>query len=255
MSGDAKLTFWITRPDGTADALTRACTQHGIGVVQLPLMDITPFDDGGAAARLIMHLDQYSHVIFISANAVHYGMALIEQYWPQRPIGVQWLAIGNATAKALEGFDIDVVAGEGAMNSEALLSLDTLQASERLTRVLIMRGVGGREHLADVLSQRGARVDYCELYQRTVPDYPQGTVAHVFDTLGVNCWLASSTETLHNGLTLAAREGRTDLLQTAVVVPGCRVASAARDAGCQRVIEADNAGCQAVMAALLTLKG
>lgn len=255
MSSAAHLTLWLTRPEGTADELTQACAEHGIGVVQLPLMDIVPFDDAGAAARMVMNLDQYSHVIFISANAVRYGMALIEQYWPQLPVGVQWLAIGTATAKALQRHDVQVVAADGAMNSEALLSQDTLQAGEQLQRVLIMRGVGGREHLAEVLRQRGAHVNYCELYQRTAPDYPQGIVAHVFDTLGVNCWLASSTETLHNGLMLAAREGREDVLQAPVIVPGSRVADAAREAGCQRVVQAENAGSQAVMTALLTLKG
>ena len=255
MSAGAPLQFWITRPEGTAQELTQACAAQGVGVVQLPLMDITPFEDDGAAARVVMDLDHYSHVIFISANAVRYGMGLIEQYWPQLPLGVTWMAIGAATANALQRYDVQVQAGDGAMNSEALLALPGLQAGEQLQRVLIMRGVGGREHLADVLTQRGTRVDYCELYQRTVPDYPQGTVAHLFDKLGVNCWLASSAETLHNGLALAASEGRHDLLETPVIVPGERVATEAEKAGCQRVVKAENAGCRAVMAALNTIKG
>lgn len=255
MSEANALRFWMTRPEGTGDELTHACQAANIDVIQLPLMDIVPYEDSGVAARLVMDLDHYSHVIFISGNAVRYGMGLIEQYWPQLPIGIQWLAIGEATAKALSEYDVDVVSAGGVMNSEALLALPELQAGEQLQRVLIMRGVGGREHLADSLSERGAKVDYCELYQRVVPDYPQGTLTHLLDNLGVNCWLASSLETLNNGLALSRTDKREDVLQMPVIVPSQRVASAAREAGCQCIVMADNAGCEAVMAALLTIKG
>ena len=248
------LHFWMTRPDGSGDALSLACAAKGIDVVQLPLMDIVPFEDDGLAARQIMDLDHYSHIIFISTNAVRFGMPLIEQYWPQLPVGIHWLAIGEATANALSGYDIDASIADVGMDSEALLLLDTLQTAAGGRRALIMRGQGGREHLAQVLRHRGWGVDYCELYQRQVPVYPQGTLAHLLDELGVNCWLASSAETLQNGLALASQEGRDELLQLPVVVPSERVADIALQLGCQRVVRASNAGSEAVVAALLTLK-
>lgn len=251
MTGNTPFKFWITRPEGTAEDLTQACADHHIDVVQLPLMDINPCEDDGVAARLVMNLDQYSHVIFISGNAVKYGMSLIEQYWPQLPVGVKWLAIGSATARALQAFDVEVETTHGAMNSEALLALPSLREVQPLQRVLIMRGVGGREHLASVLRERGASVDYCELYQRSIPDYPEGVIRHLLDDIGVNGWLASSAETLQNGLALAARDGCSQLLALPIVVPSERVADAARQAGCQRVIEAENAGSHAVIEALL----
>lgn len=254
MSAD-KLTFWITRPEGTSAELSQLCIDHGIDVVELPLMNIEPHDDGGTAARQVMDLDQYSHVIFISANAVHFGMALIEQYWPQLPVGITWLAIGAATGKALRAFDIEAEVGDGVMNSEGLLALPTLQSGPDLQRVLVMRGVGGRGFLAEQLRARGARVDYCELYQRTIPDYPEGTVEYLLDDIGVNCWLASSAETLQNGLAMAERDGSEELLKTPVIVPGSRVFDIAKQAGCEHVVAAFNAGSQAVLQALLTLKG
>ena len=255
MSEAAPLHFWMTRPEGSGDDLSLACAAKGIDIVQLPLMNIVPLADEGIAARQIMDLDHYSHVIFISTNAVRFAMPLIEQYWPQLPMGIQWLAIGEATANALLAYDIDAAIAETGMDSESLLLLDVLRVGQSGQRVLIMRGQGGREFLASALRDRGWVVDYCELYQRQVPVYPQGTLSHLLDELGINCWLASSAETLQNGLALASQEGRQELLQLPVVVPSERVEKIALHSGCQRVVRASNAGSEAVVAALLTLKG
>lgn len=254
MSVAGRLTFWMTRPEGTGLDLVAACSEQGVETVTLPLMDIEPLSDLGHASRQVMDLDMYSHVIFISANAVRHGMDLIDNYWPQLPIGVQFLAIGQATAKALVARGVDVLTTEGAMNSEALLALPELQAGDGLRKVLIMRGEGGRETLAESLKQRGAQVSYCELYRRVVPNYGSEVISHLFNNIKIDCWLASSAETLNNGLSLAGKDFRQRLCQLPVIVPGERVAEIAKDAGCQSVIVAKNAGTQAVMDALKTLK-
>lgn len=247
------LKFWITRPEATACALSDACRQAGIDVVELPLMDIIPLADLSHAARQIMDLDHYSQIIFISANAVRIGMDLIEDYWPQLPVGVEFYAIGKATAAALAQRGVDCVSGEGAMNSETLLNSAGLQARSELNKVLIMRGVGGRETLAEVLQSRGASVSYCELYERVKPNYEADVVEYLLNSIQINCWLASSAETLKNGLSLAGENNLAKLCRIPVVVPGDRVAGVAREQGCMHVVVAENAGADAVLEALKSL--
>jgi uroporphyrinogen-III synthase len=216
-------------------------------------MDIVPLDDLSQPARQVMDIDNYSHVIFISANAVRIGMDLIENYWPQLPVDVTFYAIGSATANALIARGVPCVSGSGAMNSEALLQSSGLQAGPHLNKVLIMRGVGGRETLAETLQTRGAIVSYCELYERRAPFYEADVVGHLLNTIQINCWLASSAETLKNGLSLAGDKNLAALCKVPVVVPGQRVADIAKNAGCSHVVVAENAGTEAVLSALKSL--
>ena len=59
-------------------------------------------------------------------------------------------------------------------DSEALLELPALREAIARPdpRVLIMRGEGGRELLAERLRELGASVEYLELYRRELPHYP-----------------------------------------------------------------------------------
>ncbi|WP_205523206.1 uroporphyrinogen-III synthase, partial [Pseudomonas viridiflava] len=59
-------------------------------------------------------------------------------------------------------------------DSEALLALRELQAALATSaspRVLILRGEGGREALAECLRGQGVAVDYLPLYRRSLPHY------------------------------------------------------------------------------------
>ena len=117
---------------------------------------------------MLLHLDQYQHVIFISSNAVHFGMALIEDHWPQLPLGLTWYAIGGATAAKLEHFGIEAITPGSVMTSEGLLALSLLQ-NVRDQRVLIVKGQGGRDTLAQELTRRGALVEELPCYCRCLP--------------------------------------------------------------------------------------
>ena len=55
-------------------------------------------------------------------------------------------------------------------SSEGLLAMNELQAPMG-KKVLIVRGVGGRETLKEGLEGRGALVDYAEVYRRDLIDY------------------------------------------------------------------------------------
>ncbi|MFP3500505.1 uroporphyrinogen-III synthase, partial [Pseudomonas sp. SIMBA_059] len=59
-------------------------------------------------------------------------------------------------------------------------------------RVLVVRGVGGRELLAERLAEQGASVEYLELYRRCLPGYPAGTLKRRIEAERLNGLVVSS---------------------------------------------------------------
>jgi uroporphyrinogen-III synthase len=137
------------------------------------------------------------------------------------------------------------------MNTEALVALPELQQLDN-AKVLICRGAGGRPLLADVLQQRGAQVDYCELYQRRFPDGADKILrdnrwGQTGDVVAVH-----SGESLQNWLQLVARNNQPEWLDLPLLVPGERVASIALDAGCKEIIMAHNASDSMMLSKLIS---
>lgn len=169
----------ITRPQRQAKVWADKLHNIGIDSIGIPLLDIVSFQEDNfeheqlirSVKNCILDLDNYHKIIFVSQNAVECAMPWIENYWPQIPIGISFFAIGETTAKLLATYGMSVInlAGShnGDMTSETLLLHPDLQ-SVADEKILIVRGVGGRGHLADILWQRGAQVEYCEVYQRGI---------------------------------------------------------------------------------------
>ena len=246
----------VTRPAEQQARLCDALAQAGFDPVSLPLLEILPITASDARAQAIKNrvtqLDQYAHVIFISANAVSCGMRWLEDYWPQWPLGVHWYAIGRATAEQLAQHGVAAVAGADSMNSEELLAHAQLHNVEG-ARILIVRGVGGRETLAGALRARGAQVDYCEVYERRAV-HDKADELRDFLQRAPRAICANSGETVQALLAQHIDDTtRCALLQTSLVVPGERVAQIAREHAFENVIVAHNAGVPATVAALSSL--
>jgi uroporphyrinogen-III synthase len=157
----------VTRPQHQSAPLASLIESQGGIAIRFPAIEILAPRDPDAARALMGGLDDFALVIFISPNAVREGLALAKR----RPRRARVAAVGEGSAVALEraGFEHVLRPAEGA-SSEALLALpeldrDTLAGS----RVLIVRGEGGRGLLGCTLSQRGARVTYAEVYRRARP--------------------------------------------------------------------------------------
>jgi uroporphyrinogen-III synthase len=135
---------------------------------------------------------------------------------------VRAAALGAGTRRELEARGVrDLIAPEDGADSEALLALAPLREVAG-ARVLILRGAGGRELIAETLAARGARVEVVECYRRA---RPAGTAAPG-GTLDAVC--ANSGETLDN---LAALLGLARLRAAPLFVPHERVAQRARELG------------------------
>lgn len=244
----------LTRPAGQADKLSQAIVEAGGEFIHYPVMAISGLDEQADQAiwaqtkQAIIHLDGYQQVIFISSNAVRYGMAWIEQYWPQLPPGIQWHAIGRATAQALSEYGVSCCEpGEAeAMDSEALLRQPSLKSLAN-AKVLVVRGVGGREFLAEQLRGRGAVVDYAQCYRRSRVNRPVGELDQLIIHEQPDCLVFNSGETLEFACELIKDE---KLKALPVVVPGPRVAGLAHQRGFSNIVVASNAGTNAMIAAL-----
>lgn len=156
-----------TRPAGQAAALTAALREAGATVSELPLIGIEPRELAAQEERLLLDLDRYAGVIFVSANAARRGLDVVAGCWPQWPYQLPLYAVGKGTAAVLDAAGLDVILPERA-DSEGLLALPAL-ADVDGQRFLMFRGEGGRELLRDTLQTRGATVDVLELYRRVLP--------------------------------------------------------------------------------------
>ena len=107
--------------------------------------------------------ERYDAVIFISANAVEYGLEALSSLDHRHD---KIFAVGAATAKKLNdyGFKVDAFPQTKA-SSESLLAMP--EVSELSDKdILIFRGKGGRETLREGLGKNNI-VEYIEVYERT----------------------------------------------------------------------------------------
>jgi uroporphyrinogen-III synthase len=208
----------VTRPAGQADALQQMLAARGASATALPLLTITPLASPPAAA-----LQGVDIVIFVSTNAVQHASALL----PQLPASAQVGAIGQATAAALQAAGIRVDLLPARFDSEAFLALPALQ-SLRDKRVVIVRGAGGREKLAAELRQRGAQVEYLEVYRRDCPNWSSSDVQCV---LAADIITITSAEALQNLAQLAREHQAPALFARPLAVLHERIASRAMQLG------------------------
>ena len=173
MTNDLPLTglkIVVTRPRDQAVQLAQRIEQAGGIPLLFPLLDITAVQDTRIMHEQIARLAQFNLAIFISPNAVHYGMAAIRALGALPP-KLKIATVGQGSAKALRESGVaNVIAPAERFDSEGLLALPELQDVAGW-RVMIFRGDGGRELLGDTLRARGATVEYAACYQRSKPQH------------------------------------------------------------------------------------
>ncbi|ODS23234.1 hypothetical protein AB835_10040 [Candidatus Endobugula sertula] len=245
----------VTRPEDQAVPWVKQLKALGASVSLQPMMVIKPVTEVSAKQRITNHIlafDTYQKAIFISQNAVKYGLQWLDQYWPQLPMGVAFFAIGKATLAALENntMQLDIHSASEAMNSEALLSHKHLQHING-ENIIIFRGQGGRRYLAEQLRERGANVDYCELYQRVAPSHSLQPLEPTFKSSDKQTVLVvHSGETLENLCNIIEQNDLLWLLKQPILLPGERVAELAANAGFSQRIVAHNATHNSMIEAL-----
>lgn len=220
----------VTRPARQAENFSRLVRGEGGEVFAFPTIEIVPVASTAAFESLASDTPHYALMIFVSANAVAYGVELLKArgLWPPE---AELAAVGRRTAEVLvqQGCARPLVP-ERDFNSEALLALPALR-EVRGKRVLIVRGEGGRELLAEELHRRGAEVAYAEVYRREVPNQDPQPLRDALDAGAIQVGTVTSNETLRNLWEMVGTLGRDALQGLPLVVAGPRVAALARSLG------------------------
>jgi uroporphyrinogen-III synthase len=223
----AGLGVLITRPAGQAAGLRARLRELGGETVLFPTLDILPPADPDTLARHLADLAAFDLAIFVSPTAVQYGLAAA----PAWPPGLRVAGVGQGTAAALGAAGIQpVLAPRAGADSEHLLALPEL-ADLAKQRVLIFRGEGGRELLAETLSARGARVDYAECYRRGLPASDPAPLCDTWRRGGIQAVTVLSAQGLDNLFTLLGEQGANLIRATPLFAPHPRIAEHARGLG------------------------
>ena len=245
----------VTRPAGQADGLLHAIRTAGGEAIALPLIEIHPFGSSdqtliAANRSLIEALGNYRFAVFVSTNAVRFALRQLREYGCSLPPTLRCFAIGEATAVRLREAGLAAASGVAAMNSEELLERPEL-LDMREKRVVIFKGIGGRDWLARELAARGALVSECALYHRRSPALSVADLDATLHEHRINVVLLSSTDALNNLLCLPGGDAAgTIAAHMTLLVPGQRAAELARRAGIANVDVAANATDSAMLEAL-----
>lgn len=128
---------------------------HGIGFSPIELVT-----DKMALQQLQQSFQTADAVFWVSPSAVELAQGIIDNGKPQ-------IAVGQTTAKALakRGFS-QILCPEQGNDSEAVAKLPLWQTLLPQSRIIIVRGHGGRDWLGQFLQNRKFNVSYAEIYQR-----------------------------------------------------------------------------------------
>ena len=209
-------TIVVTRPSGQAhqliEVLTRAIEASGVGkrslpeILSLPLLTIVPKSDEHLADHIATVLGNADLAIFVSPNAIESVMRLLERDWQDFskkiiPIGV----MGGSSHLVLKNHGIGLEENPTPIiipksnenwDSEGLWQeLGSLQWNWQNKRVVIFKGEGGRDWLADTLTKAGAAVEAISTYSRVSLnlDNPAWHLVREMD-LSKSLWLLTSSE-------------------------------------------------------------
>lgn len=240
----------LTRPAEDCAALAQTLAAQGVVSHCMPLLAIEALDETPEQRSAFADLQRYCAVIVVSKPAARIGLQLLAQHGAPTP-DLPWFSVGAATAAVLAEQGLGVHFPDLGDDSEALLALPALQQAiaAPAPRVLILRGEGGREFLAERLRNQGVSVDYLPLYRRVLPQYAPGELSRQVRAERLNGLVVSSGQGFEHLLQLAGDDWPA-LARLPLFVPSPRVAEQARAAGAQIVVDCRGASAAALQAAL-----
>ena len=231
----------ITRPAEQAKKLCALIEQAGGTPILFPLIEITPLKDYSQFETVISDIETYDWAIFISSNAVQNGMPrLIKKGIPQT---LKLAAIGPVTATELRNFGLkEVLVPKDRFDSESLLTMPEM-TNVAGKKIIIVRGIGGRDVLAETLKIRGATVTFAECYQRINPQTNCDLLAKLWADKKLHGIVVTSSEAMRHLFDMA---GDADWLKNITLfVNHTRIAELILQRGI-KVLVADSPGDEAM---------
>lgn len=157
----------LVRPHPQAEQEAVRWREAGWRPLPFPTLELVA--DETALADLPKQAVQADAVFWVSPGAVR----IAAPYLPFSDGPAVHIAVGGATRKALSAFSENVLSPHDGYDSEAVLQMDVWDTLPPAARVLVVRGQGGRDFLAEQLRARGCTVTFAEVYCRRpcTPDW------------------------------------------------------------------------------------
>lgn len=245
----------ITRPENAGRVLQQKCHQLGIAAQLQPFFCYQALATEQELSNALVN-NAKPILIFVSVAAVEFANKLkpIKQWQPANII-----AVGKATQTALAQLGLNAECPE-LHTSEGLLALKVL-AQVNGQNVIIVRGDGGRELIAETLISRGAQVTYLETYQKQWLTFSR-KIVQTWREDRVNCIVITSNALLESVINLIQQYADSSNDQVANeclkywqeqclwIVASERIAIKAKQLGLAQVINANGANDEATLAAL-----
>lgn len=237
----------ITRPEPACWQLQQALVEHGYNASCQPLISYQQNTDKDAVVSVTQSL-RPNIVVFISQAAVEYAnKAWPLQHWINDKITV--VAVGKKTQAALAQHQIRSVC-PARHDSEGMFSLPCFSSDHiDQARVLIVRGDGGREWLAQQLNAVGAQTKYLESYRRNWLEIAQDQ-HKIWKKAQINVMVITSEAMLIRMCELLPPNEQFWFATCTWVVPSQRVAAVGTANGVQNIIISEGASDQAIISAL-----
>lgn len=236
----------VTRPEHQATPLAQQIEAAGGKALLFPSIEIQSLRDNPHVQQTFAQINQYDMLIFTSANAVIQAQQILQSMaLSPESIEAQIAVIGKATQAAAQqaGFKVGIQPQQG-FNSQALLALPQMQLVSN-QRILLVRGQSGLEVLAEALRERGAIVEYAEVYCRAVPVIDSGLHRHELSQhwaeYGITDIIVTSNESLQNLYDMLEMPARQEMLKVHLLVPSKRCATLASSLGFQRITQTESA--------------
>ena len=222
----------VTRPQEQAQALSELILAQGGTPVWFPTIAIAPAPDTRELDDCLARLVQFDWVVFVSANAVTHAFARGFAWPADLPAG----ATGPGTAAQLRQCGVArVVVPKRQFDSEGLLAeLDCQGLLPQ--RVLIIRGDGGREWLADALRARGVVVTSVASYQRARATPDPAALHQLLGAARIDAVTVTSTEGGEHLVSLLGKDALAWLNRAPMFVPHERIGRCMRQRGVQNVV-------------------
>ena len=260
-------TIIVTRPAGQArqlielltaslknDELVKQGKQNLPTILSLPLLTIIPKENDISGSQVDSLADHITTIlkdvdlaIFVSPNAIECTMRLLGRSWQDLskkiiPIGV----MGGSSELALHHHGVGleetptrilIPENNEHWDSEGLWQkLQSLNSEWSGHKVVIFKGEGGRDWLADTLKAAGAMVETISVYARMPLDIdnPAWEAIHEID-FSQSLWLLTSSEAVRYLGEVMQNKFKQTLLDASAICPHQKIGEAAKAIGFGKV--------------------
>jgi uroporphyrinogen-III synthase len=213
--------------------LNQQIQQLGGTVFSLPLQRIEAIADE-AWINQLPPLNQVQQAIFVSRPASFFFFKALQHHQIEWPNTIQSIAIGSATAKALQQQGISAHYLATHANSEQLMRLPCFEHCDNQT-ILCIKGPHGRTFIRDELIIKNVHAIEINVYQSFVIDYSEQQLKFLWEDDKVNVVLITSEQALNHLWSILPFKGKKWLREKKCLVFSSRIAEIAKRLSLQKI--------------------